>query len=70
MASRGVRRANIAAEGKVGKKATPKKKVPRSARNDVREGSKTAAIPDLLKWPDGATAKCSRRLAGSHIPSA
>jgi Protein of unknown function (DUF3489) len=39
------------------KKATPKKKTPRSARTDAREGSKTATILELLKRPDGATAK-------------
>jgi Protein of unknown function (DUF3489) len=54
----GARRANVApAKGKAGKKATPKKKAPRSARNDAREGSKTAAILDLLKRQGGATAK-------------
>jgi Protein of unknown function (DUF3489) len=57
-AARGARRANVApAKSKAGKKATPKKKAPRSARNDAREGSKTATILDLLKRPDGATAK-------------
>jgi len=57
-APRGARRANVApAKGKAGKKATPKKKAPRSARNDAREGSKTATILDLLKRPGGATAK-------------
>jgi hypothetical protein len=57
-ASAGARRANVApAKSKAGKKATPKKKAPRSARHDAREGSKTAAILDLLKRPGGATAK-------------
>jgi Protein of unknown function (DUF3489) len=57
-ATRGARRATAApAKGKAGKKATPKKKAPRSARNDAREGSKTGTILDLLKRPDGATAK-------------
>jgi Protein of unknown function (DUF3489) len=57
-ATRGARRANVApAKPKAGKKATPKKKAPRSARNDVREGSKTATILDLLKRPGGAAAK-------------
>jgi hypothetical protein len=57
-ATRGARRANVApAKGKSSKKATPKKKVPRSARNGAREGSKTATILELLKRPDGATAK-------------
>jgi hypothetical protein len=57
-AAAGARRANVApGKGKAGKKATPKKKTPRSARNDVREGSKTATILDLLKRPGGATTK-------------
>lgn len=57
-ATAGARRANVApAKGKSGKKATPAKKGPRSARNDAREGSKTAAILELLKRPSGATAK-------------
>jgi hypothetical protein len=57
-ATGGARRANVApAKGKAGKKATPKKKAPRSARNEVREGSKIATILDLLKRPGGATAK-------------
>ena len=57
-AAAGARRANVApAKGKVGKKANPKKKATRSARNDAREGSKTATILDLLKRPGGATAK-------------
>jgi hypothetical protein len=54
----GARRANVApAKAKAGKKATPKKKAPKSARNDAREGSKTATILELLKRPGGATAK-------------
>ena len=54
----GARRANVApAKAKAGKKAAPKKKAPRSARNDAREGSKTATILELLKRPEGATAK-------------
>jgi Protein of unknown function (DUF3489) len=57
-AAAGARRANVApAKPKAGKKATPKKKAPRSARNDAREGSKTATILELLKRPGGATAK-------------
>jgi hypothetical protein len=56
--TRGPRRADVAsAKGKPGKKATPKKKTPRRARNDAREGSKTAAILELLKQPGGATSK-------------
>ena len=57
-AAAGARRANVAPpKAKAGKKASPKKKAPRSARNDVREGSKTATILEMLKRPDGATAK-------------
>jgi len=57
-ATAGARRANVApAKGKSGKKATPAKKAPRSARNDAREGSKTAAVLELLKRPGGASAK-------------
>jgi Protein of unknown function (DUF3489) len=57
-ANTGARRANVApAKPKAGKKATPKKKALRSARNDAREGSKTATILELLKRPGGATAK-------------
>jgi hypothetical protein len=54
----GARRAKVApAKPKAGKKATPKKKALRSARNDARDGSKTATILDLLKRPGGASAK-------------
>src|SRR6202020_700615 len=54
----GARRGNVASgKGKAGNKATPKKKASKSARNDAREGSKTATILDLLKRPGGATAK-------------
>jgi len=57
-APRGARRANVASgKGKAGKKAAPKKKAPRSARNDAREGSKAATILEMLKRPDGATVK-------------
>src|ERR1700723_608547 len=57
-ANAGARCANVApAKAKAGKRATPKKKAPKSARNDAREGSKTAMILDLLKRPGGATAK-------------
>jgi hypothetical protein len=64
-ATLGARRANVApAKSKAGKKATPKKKAPRSARNDAREGSKTATILDLLKRPDGATAKELLKVTG------
>ena len=57
-ANAGARRANVApAKSKAGKKATPKKKASKSARNDAREGSKTATILELLKRPGGASAK-------------
>ena len=57
-AASGARRANVApAKAKAGKKATPKKKAPRSAQNDAREGTKTAAILELLKRPGGVSAK-------------
>jgi len=57
-ATGGARRANVAHEkAKAGKKAAPKKKAPRSARNDAREGSKTATILEMLKRPSGAPAK-------------
>lgn len=57
-AAAGARRANIApAKATSGKKAAPKKKAPRSARNDAREGSKTATILEMLKRPGGVTAK-------------
>jgi hypothetical protein len=57
-ATAGARRANVApAKGKSGKKASPKKKAPRSARNEAREGSKTATILEMLKRPGGASAK-------------
>jgi hypothetical protein len=57
-AAAGARRANVApAKAKAGKKATPKKKAPKSARNDARGGSKTATILEMLKRPGGASAK-------------
>jgi hypothetical protein len=58
-----------ARQGKGGKKAMPKKKAPRSARNDAREGSKTATILEMLKRPGGVTAKeLLKATAGSRIP--
>lgn len=57
-ANAGARRAKAApAKAKATKKTTPKKKAPRSARNDAREGTKTATILDLLKRAGGVTAK-------------
>ena len=64
-AAAGARRASVApAKGKSGKKATSAKKAPRSARNDAREGSKTAAVLELLKRPGGATMKELLKLTG------
>jgi len=64
-ATAGARRANVApAKGKSGKKATPAKKAPRSAQHDAREGSKTAAVLDLLKRPGGASMKELLKLTG------
>ena len=64
-AAAGARRANVApAKGKAGKKVSPKKKAPRSARNDAREGSKTATILDLLKRPGGASSKELQKATG------
>jgi len=51
---------NIAPKkAKSGKKATPPKKAPKSARKaaGARDGSKASKVLDLLKRPDGATAK-------------
>ena len=68
-AAAGARRANVApGKGKSGKKATAAKKAPRSARNhinnDAREGSKTAAVLELLKRPGGATMKELLKVTG------
>jgi hypothetical protein len=54
------RRAHLAPKkGKSGKKASPAKKAPKSAKeaSATRDGSKAAKILDLLKRPEGATAK-------------
>jgi hypothetical protein len=59
-AAAGARRANVApAKGKAGKKAAPAKKAPKSAKKatGARDGSKTATILEMLKRPEGATAK-------------
>ncbi len=57
-AAAGARRAKDApVNAKSGKKASPKKKAPRSAQNDAREGSKTAAILEMMRRSEGATAK-------------
>ena len=64
-AAAGARRAHVAtARAKSGKKATPAKKAPRSARNDTREGSKSAAVLELLKRPGGASLKELLKLTG------
>jgi hypothetical protein len=57
-AGAGQKRAHVAATtGKAGKKASPTKKAPKAAKKEgaARDGSKAAAILDLLKRPDGAT---------------
>ena len=46
-------------KGKAGKQGTPAKKAPKGAKKapGARDGSKTATILEMLKRPDGATAK-------------
>jgi Protein of unknown function (DUF3489) len=56
----GARRAHVApGKGKSGRRATPPKKAPKSAKKAekpaARKGSKTAQILELLKRPGGAT---------------
>lgn len=53
-------------KAKAGKKATPAKKAPKSAKKaaGARDGSKTAKVLDLLKRPEGATAKELQRATG------
>ena len=60
----GARRAHVApAKPKAGRKANPSKKAPKgrtkakAAKPEGRDGSKTAAILDLLKRPGGVTSK-------------
>jgi hypothetical protein len=56
----GARRAHVATKkAKSAKKASPAKKAPKAAKKatGARDGSKTAKILELLKRPDGATAK-------------
>ena len=69
---------NVApAKAKSGKKASPTKKAPKGAKKasgarpgkaakekSVREGSKTQTILELLKRPEGATAKELLKLTG------
>ncbi len=53
-------RAHVASKkGKAGKLGTPAKKAPTAAKKapGARDGSKTATILEMLKRPDGATAK-------------
>ena len=57
-ASAGQKRAHVgAAKGKTAKKAKATKKAPKAAKREgeAREGSKAAAVLDLLKRPDGTT---------------
>ncbi len=64
-AAAGARRASLApVKVKPGKKATAKKKAPRSARNDAREGSKTATVVELLKRSSGVSAKELLKVTG------
>jgi hypothetical protein len=63
-AKAGARAAKVApAKAKAGKNASPAKKAPKSrtkakvAKPEVRDGSKTAKILDLLKRPGGVTSK-------------
>ena len=59
-ASAGARRAHVAPKkGKASKKASPGKRAPKTAKEAslTRDGSKAAKILDLLKRPEGATAK-------------
>jgi hypothetical protein len=57
-ASAGQKRAHVApVKGKATKKPKATKKAPKAAKRagEAREGSKAAAVLDLLKRPDGAT---------------
>jgi nucleoid-associated protein YgaU len=59
-ATAGARRAHVAPKKpKSAKKASPAKKAPKAAKKatGARDGRKTAKILELLKRPDGATAK-------------
>ena len=63
----GARRAHVTpAKPKSGKKATPAKKAPKGGKKGgpARDGSKAAKILDLLKRPDGATAKELQKATG------
>jgi hypothetical protein len=72
-ATREPRGAHVApAKGKATKKASPAKKAPKGAKKakgakapaGARDGSKTAAILDLLKRPEGVTAKALMKATG------
>jgi hypothetical protein len=61
------RAGNVAPKkAKSGKKATPTKKAPKAAKKPTgaREGCKTATILEMLKRPDGATAKELLKMTG------
>ena len=61
------RAGNVAPKkAKSGKKATPAKKALKSAKKatGARDGSKTAAILEMLKQPGGATAKDLLKVTG------
>jgi hypothetical protein len=61
------RAANVAPKkGKPGKKVTPVKKAPKSAKKaaGARDGSKIATILEMLKRPGGATAKELLKVTG------
>jgi Protein of unknown function (DUF3489) len=63
----GARRAHVApTKAKAGKKAKPPKKAPKGQKkaDAARDGSKSAKILDLLKRPDGATAKELLKVTG------
>lgn len=59
-------RAVASKKAKSGKKATPAKKAPKGATKatGARDGSKASKVLDLLKRPDGATAKELMRATG------
>lgn len=71
-AARGARRANAApVKGKAAQKATPKKKVPRSARNDAREGQQNRLDSRNAEAPGrrhGQGPAQSDRLAAAFAP--
>jgi hypothetical protein len=66
-AGAGARRAPVAPKkAKPGKKAAPRKKVPKSAKKatGARDGSKAAKILELLERPGGATSKELQKASG------